>query len=118
MISDDGNTKKLKEIQHFTIGLAAADWSGIVGIPDDSILYTPVITDPMPDTVPDSEIVTVTTDSTGVIDAVPDVALVTVGTDSTAPMPAIATGVGKVPVVHPAMSRKDRRATGPAPVEG
>ena len=35
VISDDGNTKKLKEIQHFTIGLAAADWSGIVGIPDN-----------------------------------------------------------------------------------
>ena len=35
VISDDGNTKKLKEIQDFTIGLAAANWSGIVRIPDN-----------------------------------------------------------------------------------
>ena len=146
-------------------------------MPEDSLPpVTPVITDPMPDTIPaatvitdtvtESEIVTVTSDSTGVIDAVPNVAIVMVGTDSTAPMPAIASGVGtdstapmpaiasgvvmvgtdstapmpaiasgvgtdstapmpaiasgvgKVPVVHSATSRKDRRATGPAPVEG
>ena len=74
VISDDGNTKKLKEIQDFTIGLAAADWSGIVGIPDESLPYTPVITDIVPHTT-DSTVIkepmldtilatTVTTDST------------------------------------------------------
>ena len=175
VISDDGNTKKMKEIQDFIIGLAAADWSGIVGIPDESLPYTPVITDIMPDTVlaatgttdstvikepvpdtvlaatvttgstvnrdtvPDTVLAatvttdsgvnrdtvpdtvfaaTVTTVSTVVIDAVPDATLVTVTADLIAPMPATATSVGMVPAVHPARSRKDRRATGPAPVKG
>ena len=81
VISDDGNTKKLKEIQDFTIGLAAADWSGIVGIPDKSFPYTPVITDIVPHTILAA---TVTTDSTVIKEPMLDTILATtVTTDST-----------------------------------
>ena len=81
VISDDGNTKKLKEIQDFTIGLAAADWSGIVGIPEESFPYTPVITDIVPHTILAA---TVTTDSTVIKEPMLDTILATtVTTDST-----------------------------------